>query len=371
MTGSMQIQAVSGSHQIEAIDVNGIKVSQTLLFNIPVLIRNFSHKICNGYIELNWDVQGAVTVDINNQNVAASGSFNIPLSVGTQTLTATSSAGYILSQDTHINCVAHINDFHYNLFRTSAELEWEVWNAVNIELNGVKVNALDKKKVSLKANNYTIEAIDSFGNKTNNIQTINVSAQVRRFEIIPGKYTAKAYWDLWYVQQANFENERISLKGEMILPLMNKTFNLELSDFNGIVSNINHTLTAPDNVPLMPVQELIEPNHDLSDIQELTTQAVSIIDPEKINELNSKLMDAISLNNSTILLHIPTGKIQAPIILNSVKDSFNKAVSLSITKQKRYSVNKNRSYSFLTKLMQHAAIIIGFIVTFFSYLKKI
>jgi len=144
-----------------------------------------------------------------------------------------------------------------------------------------------------------------------------------------------------------------------------------MSDFNGIVSNIIHTLTAPDNVPLMPVQEQIEPNHDLSDTQELTTQVVSIIDSEKLNELKSKLMDAISLNNSTILLYVPTGKIQAPIILNSVKDSFNKAVSLSITKQKRYSVNKNRSYYFLTKLMQHAAIIIGFIVSFFSYLKKI
>lgn len=371
MTGSMQIQAVSGSQQIEAIDVNGIKVSQTLLFNMPILIRNFSHKICNGYIELSWDVQGAITVDINNQNVAASGSFNIPLSIGTQTLTATSSTGYILSQDTHINCVAYINDFHYNLFRTSAELEWEVWNAVNIELNGVKVNALDKKKVSLKSNNYTIEAIDSFGNKTNNSQTINVSTQVRRFEIIPGKYTAKAYWDLWYVQYAHFENERISLKGEMILPLMNKTFNLEMFDFNGIVSNIDHKLTAPDNVTLMPVQELVEPNHDLSDIQKLTTQVVPIINPEKINELNSHLIDAISLNNSVIRLQIPYSKIKVPVFLNSVKNSFNKAVELNITKQKGYSVNKNRSYYFLTRIMQHAAIIIGFIVTFFSYLKKI
>ena len=66
---------------------------------------------------------------------------------------------------------------------------------------------------------------------------------------------------------------------------MNKTFNLDISDFNGIVSNIDHKLTAPDNVPLKPVKELVEPNQDLSDIYKLTTHVVPIINPEKINEI--------------------------------------------------------------------------------------
>ena len=88
-------------------------------------------------------------------------------------------------------------------------------------------------------------------------------------------------------------------------------------------------------------------------------------------KLNSHLIDVISLNNSVIQLQIPSRKTNVPIFLNSDKNSFTKAVELNITKQKGSFVNKSRSYSFLTRIMQHAAIIIGFIITFFSYMKKI
>lgn len=371
MTGSMQIHAISGTQQIEAIDVNGIKASQMLLFNMPVIITNFSHKICNGYIELNWDVQGAVAVDINHQSVASTGSINMPVNVSSYTLTATSSTGYNVRQDTHINSVAHINNFHYNLLRSSAELEWEVWNAVKIEINGVAVNSVDKKRISLKSKTYTIEAIDSFGNKTIITQVINVTSQVRRFEIIPGKYTAKAYWDLWYVQKANLEDEKIPLMGEMILPLLNRSFQLEISDFNGVISRIDYQLTAPDNVPLKPTQELIEPNSSLFDVEELIKITIPIVNSRKIFESNIHLIKAELLRISDNRLHISHGRLKAPNNLNKVKNYLNKAVELSNTCQKVNTVNKNHSNTFLSRSMQNAAILIGFIVAFFSLLKKV
>lgn len=351
--GTMQVSAVNATHLIEAVDSLGVKTSQTVQLNIPVIINQFTHQIQNGYIQLLWDVQGATTVTLNQVSVPASGCNNISLNTGIHTLIATSSNGYILSQDTHINCVSAIKDFDFNLFRTSAELYWEVFNAVNIELNTKQVSSKGKMPVTLKQNNYNIEVTDKFGNTINSNQLMNVGADVRQFDITQGQYTAHLNWDIWFVEQAQLDNVIIPLKGQKIIPLMNKTYSLQLSDFNGISSNAVQQLIAPDFVPLMPVIPINSCNQ-LNNTSVNFNNLTAILNlPELISTKPSKLDKAISqLTTVDKIQHTPFGLNKSVSPLNQSIIPLQKPVSkLTFSNNK-----KNRIYPLVRFLSKVAAL---------------
>ncbi|WP_291124876.1 protein kinase domain-containing protein [Flavobacterium sp. UBA6031] len=351
--GAMQVPAVNATHLIEAVDNHGVKTSQTIQMTIPVVINQFIHQIQNGYIQLLWDVQGANTVTLNQVSIPASGCSNISLNTGIHTITATSSNGYILSKDTQINCVSVIKYFNFNLLRTSAELYWEVWNAVNIELNTKQVSSIGIKQISLNQNNYNIEVTDKFGNTVSSNQLMNVQAQVRQFDITQGQYTAHLEWDIWYVEHAYLDNEIIPLKGKKIIPLLNKTYTLQLSDFNGISSNAVQQVTAPVYVPLMPVIS-INSCAQLNNISVNISNLIAMLNlPELISTKPSKLVNTITQLTKVDKIQ------QTPFVLNKSVSPLNQSIvplQKPVAKITLSNNKKNRIYPLIRFLSKVAAL---------------
>ena len=376
LIGTMQIPAVDSSFQLDAIDVQGIKTTKFLNFKVPVEIKQFDYQVCNGHIQLIWDVNGANNITIDQNVVTSRGSLQIPLAIGPHTLVATDNTGYILAQNTYINTLVAINDFHINLNRTSAELEWEVWNASEIRINGVVVNnTKDKKSISLQSDIHAIGATDAFGNTVTSNQTLNVATQVRIFNILNGKFTSCIFWDLWYVQKARLNGEIISLlQGSKTIPFITKDYTLELTDFNGVITIHTQQLIAPNKIALQPVQPMDDSTLQLKDARGLSDLIVRLYNTVDLSDLIVSLekpsayhKEPVELQNVNVQLNHLSLQYKNTSLLNVHPVSMDQNISVMHEPVSMKSPvsrrDKPQSQNQISDLLSKAAALIGFILS--------
>jgi serine/threonine protein kinase len=334
LNGNMQVPVISNTFNLVATDYQGLSVSQSLDLNLQLSIIQFKHQIYKGYIDLVWDVKGANHVTINQIQVSNSGIRKLPLALGKYTIVAGDNNGYIISQDTEISTVAFIKEFNVQLYRTNADLVWEVWNAKTIELDGIPIPSVGSKKISLVYNSYNFSVTDIFGNVTNQTQIVNVTPQIQRFDIVIGNYTAKVYWDILFAKKAYLDGIEVQLIGEQLIPLQNRTLNLEIIDFNDQVNTFSRDVIAPNYIGLMPVIKL----NIAKELNSIIKMNDILILLNKTNRLNTNI---VSINTSNIALNMPEKlnfnkvKLNTPIVMktyisNKIKtERTNKKINLN------------------------------------------
>jgi len=249
--GTMVTQVRNCIHTIVA-EHSGSLVTKKVTLSLPRII-DFSCNVSNGYLTYNWKVSGANTIRINDDTVSLAGIKHGPLKLGKQTLKAENTAGFIVTKDLFISCLSIIKEYQYLPSKTSCLIKWDVWNAYNVNINGINVSKKGNLKVSLEKKQYNLTAIDNAGNIVSNTILVDCPPKVKTFDIVRNSHTATLVWDIWYAKECSINNKKAPNKGEIIIPLLTQKYTLEILDYNGVRSVYSKNLNAPTNIPLKPI----------------------------------------------------------------------------------------------------------------------
>ncbi|NVO03650.1 MAG: hypothetical protein HXX09_13220 [Bacteroidetes bacterium] len=231
--GNMQIKLTNQAYILKAYNSIGKVISKQVSANFNVKINSFSHTIIQNKIDFKWSVSNAKTVAIDNIPVANSGSKTISLGVGSHTIVATDVNGFSVSQQLLINVLTSIDKFDLNLFRSNAELNWDVVNAKEVRLDKVIVSSKGTKSVSLNPQTYTLTAVDINGKVLAKNVNVNVSPFIKKFDIIQNNGIIEVFWDVFYAKECLLNGDKIPLVGSKKYFVSPKKIKLEIFDFKG------------------------------------------------------------------------------------------------------------------------------------------
>lgn len=308
--GNQIVPIANNTYTIVAFDANGNSVNSTINTVFNLSISKFTHKLIKNALVLDWDVKAASKVSINNKAVGNYGTMQIPLSAGIKTIEAEDSNGFIITSQINVNILTQIEKFNLLLNRTDAFIEWDTINAVNVEINGHKVNESGKIQIPLKTENYKISVYDKHGNYSEKTITTNIVPAIKKFDIAINAYSAEIIWDTWHAKECFINGELVSMSGSKKVPLITKQYTIEIIGNDGTTQQITKSVNGNFVKEISQPETTIKNQITLSNVKTLNTEKI-------ISQTNVRISETkvnITINKGKITLK-ETGR------LNSSKNS--------------------------------------------------
>jgi len=227
--GSLTYPISDYAFTLAAYDTTGSMVSKKVKADFSRLkIRQFDYEIIDNGLQFKWESTSA-QARINGKLVPLKGSAKMPLKKGKYTLEVSDSKGFLKSADIQVGCLSKIKYFRPVITRSQAFLEWEVFNARSLSINGKSLpTSLKKIQVPLVSKSYKLVVTDQIGNKADQVVFVQLAPLINRFEITEYNNYALINWDVLHAKYCELNGEFVPLKGSRKVPLYKKNYILKL-----------------------------------------------------------------------------------------------------------------------------------------------
>lgn len=157
--------AIKKTYVLEVISTQGYKYQQILSLGKVCTVSNFTSNITRKYAELRWNVSNASKVLINGTDVSRLPLVKVPLITRTYQLDVVDGLGNKETKQLYISIKPDVRMFKITTSDYTAEIDWDVWYADKVLLDGKQIRDHGKLKIPLVSKEYKLIVIDYDGNQ--------------------------------------------------------------------------------------------------------------------------------------------------------------------------------------------------------------
>lgn len=190
-----------------------------------------------------WEVFNATKVVVNGMKVSPIGKMDIDAINGKHTIIADNN-GLVVNRTISLVLPA-IKSFDCLLSNKHITYNWEVANAYEITINGMKVPTTGTIKGPLRAGTHTLQATSASGIKLTKKHHIDCLAVINTFTHLPNRTSCLLSWDVWNSKTVKINGILVENKGVQMVSLQKKKYLLTAQDHNGKETSRNIMVDCP------------------------------------------------------------------------------------------------------------------------------